>query len=269
MNPPLAQVSSLADELSQAYVNRIGVQPLSSRYPDLSVADAYAIQEHNAARWASAGDPVVGRKIGLTSAPMQRLLGVSEPDFGALHASMRDEDGDTVAVDRLIAPRIEAELGFVLATDLAGPGVDALRSRAAIAGVAPALELIDSRIADWKITLVDTVADNGSSARFVLAPTLTALDGLDLRTLGCVLSIDGEVVQTGAGAAALGNPLRCVAWLANKLAEFGQHLHAGDVVLSGSLHAAVDIAPGQTIRAEFSRLGAVTVTLANTDGGQQ
>ncbi|HEY4277218.1 MAG TPA: fumarylacetoacetate hydrolase family protein [Conexibacter sp.] len=267
MTPTETEIPALAGELARAETQRVAVPPLTARHPTLTVEDAYAIQEHNTAAKIAAGDPLVGRKIGLTSGPMQRLLGVNEPDFGALFASMRAEDGDAMDVDALLQPRVEAELAFVMAQDLAGPNVDALAAARAIAGVAPALEIIDSRVADWKIRLVDTVADNGSSGRFVVAPTLTPLAGIDLRLIGCVLTRNGELADTGAGAAALGNPLRCVAWLANKLGEFGQGLRAGDVVLSGALHAAVDVQAGQTVRAEFARLGAVSIHFTTRQGG--
>jgi 2-keto-4-pentenoate hydratase len=260
-------IPALAGELARAQDTREAIAPLTARAPDLTVADAYAIQQHNTDARVAAGDALVGHKIGLTSGPMQRLLGVDEPDFGALLQSMRVEDGDTLDIGSLLQPKVEAELAFVMATDLAGPGVDALGAQRAIAGVVPAIEVIDSRVADWKIGLVDTVADNGSSARFVVGGSLTPLDGLDLRLLGCVLSVGGVLADTGAGAAALGSPLRCVAWLANKLGEFGQGLRAGDVVLSGALHAAVPVTAGQTARAEFARLGSVSVHFTAEQGG--
>lgn len=260
-------IPALAGELARAERERVAVPPLTERGPQLTVADAYAIQQHNTDARIAAGDPLVGRKIGLTSGPMQRLLGVDEPDFGALFESMRVEDGDALPVDELLQPKVEAELAFVMADDLRGPGVDALAVQRAVAGVAPAIEIIDSRVADWRISLVDTVADNGSSGRFVVAGALTPLAGLDLRLLGCMLTCGGVLADTGAGAAALGNPLRCVAWLANKLGEFGQGLRAGEVVLSGALHAAVGVRAGQTVRAEFARLGSVSVHFSTGEGG--
>jgi 2-oxopent-4-enoate hydratase len=259
VSPQTPSLDTLAGELAAAERSRRPVAPLTDRVPGLSVGDAYAIQRRNVARHVAAGARVVGRKIGLTSAPMQRMLGVDEPDFGVLLDTMRVADGDAVAVDELVQPKAEAEIAFVMARGLDGPGVDALAAAQAVAGVVPAIEIIDSRVADWRIKLPDTVADNASSGRFVLGAQLTPLAGVDLRLAGVVLTVGGVVAETGAGAAALGDPLRCVAWLANKLGEFGEGLRAGDVVLSGALHAAVAVEPGQTVRAEFAGLGSVSV----------
>jgi 2-keto-4-pentenoate hydratase len=189
---------------------------------------------------------------------MQQQLGVDEPDFGALFADMVVEEGDPIPVSELIAPRIEAEIAFVMETDLQGPGVSSADALRAVAGALPALEIIDSRVADWKIKLPDTIADNASSARVVCGGRLTPIGELDLRTIGMVLTVDGAVAATGAGAAVLGNPIRCVAWLANKLGEFGVPLRAGDLVLAGALHAAVAVAAGVSVQAEFAELGSVT-----------
>jgi 2-keto-4-pentenoate hydratase len=201
---------------------------------------------------------VIGRKIGLTSLPMQRLLGVSEPDFGVLLDDMVVEDGDEIPLDSLLQPRVEAELAFVMASDLAGPGVTTARALTAVAGVLPAIEVVDSRVADWRIKLADTVADNASSGLLVVGGALLPADRIDLRLIGVVVSRNGELIDTGAGAAALGNPARCVAWLANKLGSLGAGLRAGDVVLPGAVHKMVPVRPGDVFRAEFSRLGAVT-----------
>jgi 2-keto-4-pentenoate hydratase len=189
---------------------------------------------------------------------MQDLLGVTEPDFGVLTDEMFVEDGDLIALSRLVQPRVEAELAFVMDRDLAGPGVTTASALAAIAGALPAVEIVDSRVADWKIKLPDTIADNASSARVVCGGRLTPIDDLDLRLVGMALSHNGEIVATGAGAAVLGNPIRCVAWLANKLGEFGVGLRAGDLVLAGALHAAVAVAAGDTVSAQFAELGSVT-----------
>jgi 2-keto-4-pentenoate hydratase len=163
-----------------------------------------------------------------------------------------------VALDALIAPRAEAEIAFLLAEDLPGPGVTATSAMRAVAGALPAIEIIDSRVADWRIKLVDTVADNASSARFTVGAKLTPLTALDLRLEGMVLSRGGETIDTGAGAGVLGNPLRCLAWPANTLTALGHGLRAGDIVLAGALHAAVPVAHGDVLRAEFTHLGAVT-----------
>ncbi len=253
-----ARLRAIADELWDAERLRRPIAPISEKEPDLTVADAYAIQTLNVDRRLAAGARRLGSKVGLSSRAMQQLLGVDEPDFGALLDDMFVEEGDPIPVSSLVQPRIEAEIGFVLERDLQGPAVTTTAALRAIAGAMPALEIVDSRIADWKITLIDTVADNASCGRLVLGGRITKLDRIDLRLVGMVLSRNGEVIDTGAGAAVLGNPARCVAWLANKFATFGASLHAGDVIIPGALHRMVPVAAGDTFRAEFAHLGAVT-----------
>jgi 2-keto-4-pentenoate hydratase len=194
---------------------------------------------------------------------MQDLLGVNEPNFGVLLDDMFVEDGDEIDIATMLQPRIEAELAFVMGSDLAGPGVTTANALAAIEGVMPAVEIVDSRIADWKIKLVDTVADNASSGRLVIGGRMRRVTEVDLRLVGMVISRDGEVIDTGAGAAALGNPARCVAWLANKLGSLGATLHAGDVILPGAVHRMVPVRPGDVFRAEYAHLGAVTARFSN------
>jgi 2-oxopent-4-enoate hydratase len=237
----------------------VPIAPLTERHPDLVLADAYAIQTINIDRRVAEGQRVIGRKVGLTSKPMQKLLGVDEPDFGVLTETMVVEDGDEVDLATLVQPRVEAEMAFVMGRDLAGPGVTTGTALAAIAGVLPAIEIVDSRVADWKIKLVDTVADNASSGLLVVGGRMLPVNDLDLRTLGVVVSRHGEVIDTGAGAAALGNPARCVAWLANKLGSLGDGLKAGDIVLPGAVHKMVSVASGDVFRADFAHLGPVTV----------
>jgi 2-keto-4-pentenoate hydratase len=249
----------LADELWEADRSAKPVAALTDRYDDLRIEDAYAIQTINIDRRIAEGQRVIGRKVGLTSKPMQDLLGVDEPDFGVLTDEMIVEDGDLIALSRLVQPRVEAELAFVMARDLAGPGVSTPTALDAIAGALPAVEVVDSRVADWKIKLVDTVADNASSGLLVVGGRMRPVTELDLRLLGVVVSRNGEVIDTGAGAAALGNPARCVAWLANKLGSFGEGLKAGDIVLPGAVHKMVPVQPGDVFRAEFAHLGPVTV----------
>jgi 2-oxopent-4-enoate hydratase len=251
------RLADLAARLRSAEDDRAPIPPLTEENPEMTVADAYRIQQLNVHRRKEDGGLVRGRKVGLTSLAMQQQLGVDEPDFGALFADMIVEEGDAIPVSELIQPRIEAEIAFVMETDLQGPGVSSADALRAVAGALPALEIIDSRVADWKIKLPDTIADNASSARVVCGGRLTPLRDLDLRTIGMVLNVDGEVAATGAGAAVLGNPIRCVAWLANKLGEFGVPLRAGDLVLAGALHAAVGVAAGTSVQAEFAELGSV------------
>ncbi len=253
----------LADELWEADRSAKPVSPLTERHPDLVIEDAYAIQTINITRRTAAGQRIIGRKVGLTSKPMQQMLGVDEPDFGVLTDEMIVEDGDLIDLGRLVQPRVEAELAFVMGEDLSGPGVTTARALAAIEGALPSVEIVDSRVADWKIKLVDTVADNASSGLLVTGGRMRPVADLDLRLLGVVISRHGQLLDTGAGAAALGNPARCVAWLANKLGSFGEGLKAGDVVLPGAVHKMVPVEPGDVFRAEFAHLGAVTVRFSN------
>lgn len=256
-------VASLADELWEAQRTRVAIEPLTDRYSGLDIEDAYAIQTRNIDRQVADGARVIGRKVGLTSRAMQQLLGVDEPDFGVLLDDMFVEDGDEVPLSEMLQPRIEAELAFVLERDLAGPGVTTANALAAMAGVLPAVEIVDSRIADWRIKLVDTVADNASSGRLVVGGRIRKVDEFDLRLVGVAVSRNGELIDTGAGAAVLGNPARPVAWLANKLGALGATLHAGDVILPGAPHRMVAVQPGDVFRAEFAHLGAVTARFSD------
>ena len=252
-----ATLHRLAEALRQAEDDRRAIPPIIAGNPALTVADAYQIQLLNIQGRISAGARVVGRKVGLTSRAMQLMMGVDEPDFGVLLDDMLVEEGDAVPVADLVQPRVEAEIALVLGRDLRGPGVSSTAALQAVASATASIEIIDSRITDWKIGLIDTIADNASSARFVVAGRRTPVEGLDLRLIGMALSINGELLETGAGAAVLGNPVRCVAWLANKLASYGEQLNAGDVILAGSLHRAIPVKPGDSVVAEFDRLGSV------------
>ena len=258
-------VGELADRLWQAEVEGKPIAPLTEAHPDLTVSDAYAIQTANIERRVTAGRVIRGRKVGLTSRVMQQLLGVDEPDFGVLLDDMFVEDGSHIDSRVLLQPRAEAEIAFVMAGDLAGPGVTTVDVLTATAGVLPAIEIVDSRIADWRIQLVDTVADNASCGRVVIGGRLTPVTAVDLRLIGMMFYRNGAPIDSGAGAAALGNPAYCVAWLANKLGELGSGLRTGDIVLPGALHRMVPARPRDVFRAEFAHLGDVTVRL--TDRG--
>jgi 2-keto-4-pentenoate hydratase len=259
-------IGELADRLWQAEVDRAPIEPITDRHPSLTVEDAYAIQTLNIERRVAAGRVVRGRKVGLTSHAMQQLLGVTEPDFGVLLDDMFVEDGAEIDRQALLQPRVEAEIAFGMARDLAGPGVTTTDALTATAGVLPAMEIVDSRIAEWRIQLVDTVADNASSGRLVVGGRLTPVTAVDLRLVGMMFYRNGMPIDSGAGAATLGNPAACVAWLANKLGELGSGLRAGDIVLPGALHRMVPVRPRDVFRAEFAHLGDVTVRF--TDGGQ-
>jgi 2-keto-4-pentenoate hydratase len=226
---------------------------------ELSVAEAYRVQLINIERRERAGRRIVGQKVGLTSQAMQRMMGVDQPDFGHILDDMVLRDGEHCRADALIAPRVEPEIAFVLARRLRGPGITRTDVIAAAAYVTPAIEIIDSRIAGWKIGLADTIADNASSARIVLGESKTAANSCDLSLVQMVMEKNGAVVESGNGAATLGHPAEAVAWLANRLSEFGKVLDPGAIVMPGALCRAIDVGAGDVISATFDRLGAVTV----------
>lgn len=235
------------------------VSPLSEMFPALDLDDAYAIQRIGVGRRTASGARVAGHKVGLTSRAMQEQLNVGEPDYGHLLSDMFVLEGAAIPASELCSPRVEPEVAFVLKHALAGPGLTVADVLRATAFVLPALEVIDSRIADWRITLPDTVADNASSARVVLGASPVPVDRFDLRLIGAVLWKKGKVEETGASGAVLGNPASAVCWLANKLAGFEIELEAGQVVMPGSCTRAVPVAPGDQVRAEFDGLGFVSV----------
>lgn len=252
-------LAGMADALWRAERDRVTIPPITDGSPAFGAADAYAVQRINVARRVGQGSVLRGRKVGLTSRASQAVLGVAEPAFGALLSDMFAVD-DELAMSELLQPRVEAELAFVLGTDLSGPGVTTVMAARAVEWVVPVIEVGDSRIADWRFQVVDTIADNASSARVVVGPGFAPLTAaLDLVHLGVLFSRNGVPIDSGAGAAVLGNPLRALAWLANKLAEFDESLRAGDVVLSGALHRMVPARPGDVFLAEFARLGSVGV----------
>ncbi|MGG3562903.1 fumarylacetoacetate hydrolase family protein [Neobacillus rhizosphaerae] len=253
-------VESIAQELLDAEKRQYSVDPLTQRYSELNVSDAYRIQLEVIDKKLKLGQKVIGKKVGLTSAAMQQMLGVNEPDYGHLLNDMKIADGETVKLADFISPKVEAEIGFILDRDLVGPNVNYLDVLLATKYVVPTIEIIDSRISEWKIKLVDTVADNGSSARVVVGTKLSTIDGLDLRTQGMVFYKNKELVATGSGTAALGHPAQAVAWLANKLHEFGIHLKAGELILPGALTGAIAVKVGDVISAQFGPLGTVSVT---------
>ena len=250
-----------AEALYKASRTRTPLPPLTTTHPDMTVADAYAVQSELCDMLLAEGDRVVGYKLGLTSAAMQQMFGLDEPDYGPVFASGVVDDGAAVDVGRFIQPKVEGEIALMLDRPLTGPGVTALEASRAIAGAAAAIEIVDSRIEDWKIKVPDTIADLASSAAVVLSSRLVPLDDLDVRLIGMVLTRNGELMGTAAGAAALGNPVQAVAWLANTLAVHGVTLEAGRFVMTGALSAAFPAQPGDVVRAEFDRLGPVTVRM--------
>jgi 2-keto-4-pentenoate hydratase len=254
-----APVVELADRLWRAELDRRPIEPITENWADLSLADAYAIQACNIRRRVDAGHAIRGCRLGRTSQPRQEILGVTEPDFGMLIDDMFVEDGDEVPLESLLQPRVVGGIAFVMARDLAGPGVTTADALTAIGGVLPAIEIADSRIADWRVQLADTVADNASAGKVVLGSRITPASTVDLRLAGMLLHRNGVSVESAAGGAALGNPVRCLTWLANKLLPPERGLRAGDIVFSGPLHRLVPVRPNDVYEVEFAHLGTVTV----------
>lgn len=257
------QARAHADQLLQARDTGVPIAPFTDADPSLGMADGYAIQTHLVSSLLARGESIIGYKLGLTSRPMQELLGVDSPDFGPVFASGVFRDGAVLPVDRFIAPRIEAEIAVVLERDLTGPDCTPLAARQASAGLVAALEIVDSRIEGWRVKLADTVADLASSGAIAASSTVVPIRDLDPRLVGMVFTRNGELVATGAGAAALGDPMAAVAWLANTLAPLGVTLPAGSVIMTGALHAMVPVSPGDVFRADFDRLGPITIRMAS------
>ncbi|WP_328353309.1 fumarylacetoacetate hydrolase family protein [Mycobacterium sp. NBC_00419] len=255
-----ARLDEAAELLFAADTDRAPIAPLTERYPGMDLADAYAVQQVNLTRRLHAGKALVGHKIGLTSEPMQTLLGVDEPDFGYILDDMVVANGAAVPRGRFCAPRVEPEVAFLLREPLRGPGVTADDVRAATEAVAVALEVVDSRIADWKLTLRDTVADNASSGAVVLGEWVPLGAGVDLVGARASLRLNGTEVDSGIGSAVLGDPAIAVAWLANALAPFGTDVAAGQFVMSGSFTTAAFVAPGDSASATISGLGTVSLS---------
>jgi 2-keto-4-pentenoate hydratase len=257
----ITDVPGKAQALYDARRNRVAIAPFTDEDPTLGMADGYAVQSELVKLILADGDRIVGYKAGLTSKPMQTMLGVDRPDYGPVLASTVYKDGDEVSMSRFIQPKIEAEIVLVLGSELRGPDATVDDARAAVQGAAAAMEIVDSRFADWRIKLCDTVADLASNGAVAISETVLPLADVDPRLIGMVLTRNGALVDTGAGAAALGNPLAVVAWLANTLAADGIALEPGHVVMTGALHAAVPMAPGERYLAEFDRLGSVAVNV--------
>ncbi|RSY79337.1 2-keto-4-pentenoate hydratase [Sphingomonas koreensis] len=251
-------LADVAERLRTAYV-RGAVPPLRDVLASTDADSAYAVQTINTRFWEAAGRHIVGRKAGLTAKAVQAQLGVDQPDFGVLFADMEVADGGRLDPARALQPKAEAEIAFVLGADLPEADTTPEQVAAAVKTVHAAIEIVDSRIADWKITFADTVADNGSSAFFVLGEG-KPLDGLDLEGAAMTMTFDGAVVSTGIGAAALGNPLNAAAWLAQTLAARGEPLKAGDILLAGALGPMVALTPGNTVHATIAGIGEVGFT---------
>jgi 2-keto-4-pentenoate hydratase len=256
------QCRAAADALASAERRARQIPPLTESWRAFGAADAYAIQQINVSRRLADGVSVQGYKIGLTSSAIQSQLGVAEPDYGHLMSDMFLPVGGTVAMAALCQPRVEPELAFVLDRDLGGAPVTVGDVLGATALILPALEVIDSRIDQWRITLADTIADNASSARVVLGGAGVQPSALDLREVGVVLRKDGQPVAKGTSADVMGNPAAAVCWLVNRLASFGVRMAAGSVVLSGSCTRAIPAGPGDHFEADLSGIGQVSVSFS-------
>ncbi|HTN60410.1 MAG TPA: fumarylacetoacetate hydrolase family protein [Devosia sp.] len=253
----MSEIAKLAADLRAAAATRTPILPLTPQLDAPTLTLAYQVQNANVEHGLAAGRRLVGRKIGLTSVAVQRQLGVAEPDFGVLFADMEVLDGEEIAFERLIQPKAEAEIAFVLNRRLDRPDCGLPDLLAATEYVLPALEIVDSRIADWKIGIFDTIADNASSGLYVLGNSPQRLAGLNLALCGMVVEHNGQPASFGVGAACLGHPFNAMVWLARRMAELGRPLDAGDVVLSGALGPMVPLQPGDFVEARINGLGSV------------
>ncbi|MGB0664355.1 MAG: 2-oxopent-4-enoate hydratase [Pontibacterium sp.] len=253
-------IERCGDELYEALVSKTPVKPLTERFEGITLEDAYHISLRMVERRVEAGAKIIGKKIGVTSKAVQNMLNVHQPDFGFLTDDMAFSQGEEMKIsDTLIAPKAEGEVAFVLKKDLMGPGVTNADVLAATDFVMPCFEVVDSRIENWQIKIQDTVADNASCGLFILGDTAVSPEDIDLSTCGMVVEKNGEIISTGAGAAALGSPVTCVTWLANTLGEFGIPLKAGEVILSGSLVPLEPVKAGDFMTVSIGGIGSASV----------
>lgn len=250
----------LAADLAQAERSKVPIPPLTDVHADIDVVDAYEIQLINIRQRVAEGAKVIGHKVGLSSKAMQQMMNVDEPDYGHLLDEMAVFENTAVKSADYLYPRVEVEVAFILADDLPGAGCTEDDVLAATAAFAPAIELIDTRIKDWKIKLCDTIADNASSAGWVLGENRLSPKDIDITAIDAALTRNGEVVAKGRSDAVLGNPVTAVAWLARKVESFGVRLKAGDIVLPGSCTKAFDATPGADYVADFAGLGSVRLS---------
>ena len=254
------QIKAFGDELYQALRERRMVEPLTDREPDMAIEDAYHVSLRLLDRRLEDGEKIIGKKIGVTSKAVQNMLNVHQPDFGYLTDHMDYGNGEEIPVsEEMIQPRAEGEIAFILKKDLEGPGVTSADVIAATEAVMPCFEIVDSRVRDWNIRIQDTIADNASCGAFVLGDRAVDPRALELATVGMVVEKNGEIISTGAGAAALGSPVNCVTWLANTLGRFGIPLKAGEVILSGSLVPLEPVQAGDFMHVEIGGIGAASV----------
>ena len=254
---------TLAEALRVAEATRTPCAPLRLRAQDASAASAYAIQEINTRAGLAAGRRLAGRKIGLTATAVQKQLGVDQPDYGALFADMVLGDAEPIAAGRVLQPKAEVEIALVLERDLVASEPTLADVIRATAYALPAIEVVGSRIANWDISLFDTIADNASSGLVVLGGPPRKLEDFDMRMCGMTLERQGESISTGVGAACLGSPLVAATWLARKMVEVGSPLRAGDLIMTGALGPMVAVSPGDVIEGRISGLGSVRAVFAS------
>lgn len=254
-----SKIEKYGDELYDALINRKAVAPLTDREADITIEDAYQIQQRMIQRRLDAGETIIGKKIGVTSKVVMDMLKVNQPDFGMMTSGMVFNEGESIDTSTMIAPRAEAEVAFVLKSDLMGPGVTAADVLRATDFVVPCFEIVDSRIQDWKIKIQDTVADNASCGVLVLGGRRKSPADIDLALAGMVLEKNGEIISTSTGAAVQGSPVNAVAWLANTLGNLGIGLKAGEVILSGSQSPLVPVKAGDSLVCTVGGLGGTSV----------
>ena len=258
----MVNADELARRLRDAEENRAPIPPIRDELPDGDLDAAYAVQNANTQHWIRQRRRPVGRKIGLTAKAVQKQLGVDQPDFGILYADLCVGDGEEITADRVLQPRVEAEVALVLEDDLKREQPTVADVIRATAYALPAIEVVDSRIAGWDISILDTIADNASSGLFVLGGPPRRLVDLDLRLCGMVMECDGDQISVGAGAACLGNPLNAAAWLARKMVAVGMPLQAGDIIMTGALGPMAPAGPGKAVEARINGLGSVRAIFA-------
>ena len=254
-----SKIEKYGDELYEALINCKPVAPLTDREADITIEDAYQIQQRMIQRRLDAGETIIGKKIGVTSKVVMDMLKVNQPDFGMMTSGMVFNEGEAIDTSTMIAPRAEAEVAFVLKSDLMGPGVTAADVLRATDFVVPCFEIVDSRIQDWKIKIQDTVADNASCGVLVLGGRRKSPADIDLALAGMVLEMNGEIISTSTGAAVQGSPVNAVAWLANTLGNLGIGLKAGEVILSGSQSPLVPVKAGDSLVCTVGGLGGTSV----------
>ena len=253
----LPKIEEIAARIRQAEASGKAISPVREDLTDGGVEAAYAVQAVNTAHYVSQGRRVVGRKIGLTAKAVQVQLGVDSPDFGMLYSDMEVFDGDEIALSRVMQPKVEAEISLVLGRDLTHESLGITDVMSAIDYALPSIEIVGSRIENWNIRLLDTIADNASSGLFVLGGRPVKIDALDWRLCGMVMEKRGEQVSLGAGAACLGSPLNAALWLARTMVSAGAPLKAGDIIMTGALGPMAAAAPGDVIEARINGLGTV------------